>query len=187
VIEVVSIDEFNEAYDLLTSDQGAEYESICIDSISELAEKMLGDYSSQYADGRKAYGKLNEEFMKLLRKFRDIPNKNVVFIAKQNRVEDSHTGITTFGPSMPGKTLNREMPYLTDEVFCLRIGTMLVEGVNEEYRYLQTQPSITHDAKDRSGKLRDKERPDLNMVIKKIMGKVKPKKQATTKTEEGKD
>lgn len=187
VIEVLNIDEFEEAYNLLMGEQGDQFETICIDSISELSEKMLGDFSSQYADGRKAYGKLNEEFMKLLRKFRDIPNKHVVFIAKQNRFTDDHTGITTYGPSLPGKTLVREMPYLTDEVFCLRIGTMKVEGVDEEYRYLQTQPSITHDAKDRSGTLKDIERPDLGIVIRKIMGKAAPKKKAKieTKTEEG--
>lgn len=187
VIEVFSIDEFKEAYEYLTGEAGDEFDTICIDSISELSEKMLGDFSKQYADGRKAYGKLNEEFMELLRKFRDIPGKHVLFIAKQNRIEDSHTGITTFGPSLPGKTLVREMPYLTDMVFCLRIGTMQVDGANEEYRYLQTQPSVTHDAKDRSGILKPIERPDLGVVIKKIMGKAAPKKKADkseTKKEE---
>lgn len=186
VIEVISIDEFNEAYDMVTGPEGDEFETICIDSISDLAERMLGEYTSQYADGRKAYCKLNDEFMKLLRKFRDIPKKNVLFIAKQSRITDDHTGITTYGASMPGKTLNREMPYLTDEVFSLRIGTMKVDGVDEEYRYLQTQPSITHDAKDRSGKLKPVERPNMTAIIKKIMARTPPKKDVQTTKDEGK-
>lgn len=181
VIEVINNTEFEEAYDMLMGDEGKNFDTICIDSISELASKMLGDYTTKYADGRKAYGKLNDEFLKLLWKFRDISRRHVLFIAKQNRITDDHTGITTYGPSLPGKTLIREMPYLTDEVFCLRIGTMQVEGVDEEYRYLQTQPTITHDAKDRSGQLKNVERPDLGVIIKKIMGKAKPKTVAKAK------
>jgi hypothetical protein len=37
------------------------------------------------------------------------------------------------------------------------------------YRYLQTQPSLTHDAKDRSGKLDAIERPNMGDIFKKVL------------------
>jgi hypothetical protein len=98
-------------------------------------------------------------------------------IAKELRITDDYTGITSFVPSLPGKTLVRENPYLFDEVFSMQIGETNKDGVTESYRFLQTQPSITHLAKDRSGKLNPIERPNLTMIVNKIMGKSAPKTQ----------
>jgi hypothetical protein len=175
VINVTTPDEFEEAYQLVLTSK--DYETICIDSISEVAEVMLSKYQGKYADGRKAYGELNIESMKLMRKFRDIFGKHVFMIAKELRITDDYTGITSFVPSLPGKTLVRENPYLFDEVFSMQIGETNKDGVTESYRFLQTQPSITHLAKDRSGKLNPIERPNLTMIVNKIMGKSAPKTQ----------
>jgi hypothetical protein len=53
---------------------------------------------------------------------------------------------------------------------------MNVDGKTEEYRYLQTQPDISYHAKDRSGKLNKIERPNLKMIINKVMGTSTPNK-----------
>jgi hypothetical protein len=68
---------------------------------------------------------------------------------------------------MPGSKLGPQLPYLFDEVFRLGINKT---PQGEQYRFLQTQPDLQCDAKDRSGALDPIEQPDLNHVITKILG-----------------
>lgn len=181
-IEVQTWDELAEAY-AWCMDHKKDYETICIDSITELAEIRLAELQKQFADGRKVYGELQSDVPLWIRKFRDIPDKHVFQIAQIDRIEDAYSGISTYRPTMPGKYLVKKLPFFFDEVLCLRIGESRKEdGSTEEYRYLQTQPDISYHAKDRSGKLNKIERPNLKMIINKVMGKVAPKK--VTKTEE---
>lgn len=164
VIEVNTIDQLYEAYDYVTSEEADEYETICLDSVSEIAEVMLATLKKQHKDGRAAYGALNDDLLELIRAFRDIKDKHVYFTAKMARIEDSNTGIAKYKAMAPGKTLVQQLPYLFDEILCLRIG----EDDDGSYRYIQTQPSMTHDAKDRSGYLDDPEVPDLTHIFEKI-------------------
>lgn len=175
-IEVQTWEELEQAYDWCMSNKD-KYETICIDSITELAEIRLAELQNQFADGRKVYGELQSDVPLWIRKFRDIPDKHVFLIAQIDRIEDAYSGISTFRPTMPGKYLIKKLPFFFDEVLCLRIGEMRKEdGHTEEYRYLQTQPDISYHAKDRSGKLNKIERPNLKMIINKVMGKSAPKK-----------
>jgi hypothetical protein len=66
---------------------------------------------------------------------------------------------------MPGKTMTNGLSFFFDEVFALRIGKL---GDGTTYRYLQTQPDLQYDAKDRSGRLKMVEEPDLTKVFNKI-------------------
>ena len=182
-IEVQGWSELEEAYEWCMSNKD-KYETICLDSITELAEIRLSELQAQFADGRKVYGELQSDVPLWIRKFRDIPDKHVFFIAQIDRIEDAYSGISTYRPTMPGKYLIKKLPFFFDEVLCLRIGEMRKEdGSTEEYRYLQTQPDISYHAKDRSGKLAKVERPNLKMIINKVMGKVTPKKVAKTEEE----
>ena len=167
VIEISTIDDLYEAYEYVISEECKEYETVCVDSASEIAEVMLHESKTSNKDGRAAYGALIDGMMPLLRSFRDIEDKHVFFTAKMARIEDSNTGVAKYKAMAPGKTLVQQIPYLFDELLCLRIGE---EDDGTQFRYLQTQPSITHDAKDRSGKLDDPERPDLGYIFKKING-----------------
>ena len=186
VIEITSIEELDEAYDWCMANKD-KYETICLDSITEIAEICLAELQIKYADGRKQYGELQAEIPKKIRRFRDINKKHVMFIAQIDRFEDAYSGISSFKPSMPGKYLVKKAPFFFDEVLALRIGEMRKEdGGSEEYRYLQTQPDLQYHAKDRSGKLNKIERPNLKMIINKVMGKSAPKK-AEDKQEESKD
>jgi len=167
-IEINSMDDLNEAYEFITESEDAnQFQTICLDSVSEIAEVCLSENKKMYTDPRQAYGQLSEQLSSALRAFRDINNKHVYFSCKQARITDENSGISTYTPMMPGKTLTQGVPYYFDEVFALRIGE---DEDGEEYRYLQTNPDISYEAKDRSGKLKHIERPDLTYIINKILG-----------------
>lgn len=151
----------------LNSAEAKQFATIYIDSISEIGEVVLTNAKSQVKDPRQAYGELIEKMMMLVKAFRDLPGKNVVMAAKQEPMRDEMTGVTQYGPSMPGSKLGPQLPYLFDEVFRLGVGKT-PQGV--EYRFLQTGPDLQYDAKDRSGSLDPVERPDLSYVFTKILG-----------------
>lgn len=167
VIEIKSINDLAEAYDwLLKSEEAQKYKSVCLDSISEIAEVVLANEKNNEKDIRKAYGNLQDIMSDLMRSFRDLPGRNVYFSAKQERVQDDN-GRLLFGPSMPGQKLAQQIPYLFDEVFCYQ---MVKDANGVPQRMLLTQPDGISVAKDRSGKLNAWEEPDLSAVINKIRG-----------------
>jgi Cdc6-like AAA superfamily ATPase len=159
-IEVKSIQEIGEAFNYC---KASSYNTICLDSLTDIAETVLAEFRKEVADGRQAYMKLAEALHALIRNFRDLKGKHVVFIAKQKRVEDDETGIASMEPYMPGKVLPYNLPYLVDEVFAMRVN-------RKGERYLQTSADRKFIAKDRSGRLEAEETPDLSMVFSKIIG-----------------
>lgn len=168
VIEVKSMEDVANAYDYITkTEEGKKFDTVCVDSITEIAEVMLIEYKKQYKDPRQAYGQLNDDMASLIRLFRDIKDKNVYFTAKQVRIENPDTGVVSYMPGMPGKTLLNGLSFFFDEVFVLRIG-QLEDG--STYRYLQTSPDISFEAKDRSGKMLPQAKPDLAETFKIIAG-----------------
>ena len=167
VITIKTVEELTEAYNWASSSpEAAQFETIYIDSISEIAEVVLTNAKAQVKDPRAAYGELIEQMTRTLKAFRDLPGKHVVMSAKQNVVTDSVTGAISYGPSMPGARLAMEMPYLFDLVMQIGIAKT-PEGI--EYRYLRTHPDMQNEAKDRSGALDAIEPPDLTHVFNKII------------------
>ena len=143
------------------------FSTICLDSVSEIAEKVLANAKLQVKDPRQAYGELVDKMLDTVKKFRDIEGFHVYMAAKMEPMKDEMTGITRYWPSMPGKILGPQMPYLFDEVFRL--------GVNktpqgQKYRFLQTDQDLQYIAKDRSGLLEELEPANLTHVFNKILG-----------------
>lgn len=166
-IEIRSIDDLAEVYDwLVGSEEARRYQSVCLDSVSEIAEVVLSNEKGREKDPRKAYGNMQDIMTELMRSFRDLPGRNVYFSAKQERVQDEN-GRLLFGPSMPGQKLSQQIPYWFDEVFCYQI---VKDGDGVPQRMLLTQPDGINVAKDRSGKLDLWEEPDLGAIINKIRG-----------------
>lgn len=144
------------------------YETVCFDSLSEVAEVVLAEGKKEVRDPRQAYGTMAEEIVAMVRKFKKLP-MHCIFIAKQGRIEDGLTGKQSYGPAFPGQVLPNNIPYLIDLVLAMRMGKH--EG--KEYRYIQTAPDIQYEAKDRSGALALKEPPDLTAMITKIRNHAK--------------
>jgi len=172
-IDISSVDDIYEAYDFVKSKKGRKYETVGLDSISEIAEIVLLDFKDKEKDGRQAYQKMAEEMYKIVRMFRDLRKRNVVFSAKRMSQEDADTGMTQYVASMPGKAVVNFLPYQFDEVFYM---TFHENDNGNRQRVLMTDTSYEHDAKDRSGKLNKMERPNLTKIFRKISGKSKRKK-----------
>ena len=156
-IEIKNIEQLNEAYTYLIGPKGQQFHTICLDSVSEIAEVCLSDAKKSNRDMRKAYGDIQDDILDLFRKFRDIPFKHVVFLAKQEYINDGLTGGKYWAPSFPGNKLAQAAPYFMDEVFQL---IRWKDNEGKPYWGLRTQPDNQNTAKDRSGILAEFENAD---------------------------
>jgi hypothetical protein len=172
VIEIETMADLEDAYKwITTSNEAKRFSTICLDSITEIAEIILANAKLKNADGRQAYGELIEKMMEYVKKFRDLRGKHVYMAAKQEREKDELTGRVLRIPGMPGRSLGPGLAYYFDEVFAL----LIQENGENSYRYLRTQPDFQYEAKDRSGILSAIEKPDLNYIFNKIINGVKAK------------
>lgn len=165
-IEIGSMADLMEAYQWLTESADAKgFQSVALDSISEIAEVVLAEELKRNKDGRAAYGELNTVMAGMIRAFRDLPGKHVYFTAKCEKAQDE-TGKMLYAPSMPGKTLTMQLPYFFDLVMALRIEK---DAEGQTHRMLMTDSDGTWQAKNRAaGKLDMWEAPDLGAIINKI-------------------
>lgn len=166
-IEVHSLAELAEIWMWLArSKDAAKYKTVCLDSISEIAEVCLAEAKQTLKDGRAAYGEMADRMAKMIRAFRDLSGRHVYFTAKIDKSE-SDTGARLFAPSMPGKTLTQQLPYYFDEVLALRL---VNDKDGNTVRSLMCAPDTMWTAKDRSAKLDPWEPADLSVVFAKIAG-----------------
>lgn len=158
VTEVKSLKDVKEVYTFLKKDNP--YQTVTLDSISEIAQVVLSEYKALERDPRQAFMKMAEEIISIIRAFRDLP-MNVIFIAKQDRITDELSGRTMYGPLFPGQMLKKEVPYQLDIVMAMRF--VRKDGVT--HRKLQTEADIQYTAKDRTGKLEKYIDPNLDALF----------------------
>ena len=168
IIEIKTTDDLIDAHQwCLGSAEARNFDSIALDSLSEIAEVVLANAKRQVKDPRQAYGEVLEKTENCVRLFRDLPQKHVYMAAKMHPMKDEMSGVVKYGPGMPGSKLGPNLPYFFDEVFRLGINKDLASG--KSYRFLQTSSDLQHEAKDRSGALNEMEPPHLGLAISKIM------------------
>lgn len=166
-IEVSSMADIQEAYEWLTkSEEAKKFDSVALDSISEIGEVVLNYERKQTKDPRQAYGAMAEQVSDLIRAFRDLSGKNVYFSAKLDKSQDE-MGRMLYAPSMPGNKTGQSLPFFFDEVLALRIEK---DADGNIQRALMCESDGLWVAKDRSGKLDAWEAPDLGAIITKIGG-----------------
>lgn len=181
VIEVKTIEDVADAYRFLNeTPEGREFEWVCLDSLSEIAEVCLAAEKKATRDPRAAYGQLQEHMYRLIRDFRDLPGRNVYFSTKLaaekiDVVEARTSGAITaqvaigskviYTPSLPGIKLGQALPYFTDLVLALRVEK---DQDGKPSRWLQTQSDDSYNCKDRSGALDPFEAPDLAAIAAKV-------------------
>jgi phage nucleotide-binding protein len=156
--EVKTEKDLDEAYKYVAE---SDYDTVCLDSLSDIAESILAELKGKYSDGRQAYGRLGDVMGKYIRLFRDLKGKNVYITAKEAKVDLN--GVTVTQPSMPGQTLTNNISYFFDLVLRL-------ESDKKGNRIIHTASTFTQIAKDRSGKLDSKVEADLGLIIKTIAG-----------------
>jgi phage nucleotide-binding protein len=168
-IEISTMADLWEAYEWLTGAEAKQFESVALDSISEIAEVVLNAEKKSTKDPRAAYGAMAEQMADIIRVFRDISGKHVLMTAKVEKTADE-MGRILYAPSMPGKQTGQSLPYYFDLVLALRV---------EKDADGATQRAIMCDsdglwlAKDRSGKLDAWEPADFSAMIEKIGGNSK--------------
>ena len=166
-IEIKTMNDLQEAYQWLsTSKEASQYQSIALDSISEIAEVVLGTEKAAAKDPRQAYGAMQDTMTALIRRFRDLPGKHVYFSAKIEK-QQNEMGQLLQSPAMPGQKLGQMLPYFFDEVLALRVAQ---NEKGETQRLLMCVSDGIWTAKDRSGLLEVWEPADLGAIIKKIGG-----------------
>jgi phage nucleotide-binding protein len=166
-IEITSMQELQEAYKWLTSSaEAGEFQSVALDSISEIAEVVLNAEKKINKDPRAAYGAMQEQMADVIRAFRDLPGKHVYMSAKLEKTQDE-MGRVLYAPSMPGNKTGQSLPYFFDEVLALRVEK---DAEGNTRRALMTDGDGLWLAKDRSGKLEVWEDADLGDIIRKIGG-----------------
>lgn len=166
-ITVSSLEELTEVcFWLKESDSWDKFDTLCIDSITELAEVCLANYKKVFKDDRKAFLSMADDVMEQIRTLISIPGKDLYCICKQDLVQDNE-GRILFSPSVPGKAFKNNFPYYFDEIFTIRV---FVDADGQKVRIIQTQPDERYKAKDRSNSLDPYEEMDLTKIIKKIKG-----------------
>lgn len=166
-IEISDMDTLKEAYTWLTSsDEAKAYQSVALDSISEIAEVVLNAEKKATKDPRQAYGAMQEQMADIIRAFRDLPGRHVYMSAKLEKTQDE-MGRVLYAPSMPGNKTGQALPYFFDEVLALRVEK---DGEGVTQRALMCDSDGLWLAKDRSGKLEAWEAPDLGAIIAKMQG-----------------
>lgn len=178
--EIHSIKDFTDARDwCLKSAEAKKFDTYCLDSISEIAEICLIEEKEKTAistpkgkkpNGFEPYMALGDQVMGVLREFRDFPGKHVMFIAKQEFDKDGDTGISMFRPSMPGRQLTNQLPFMFDEILQLvRFTQKNEQGMDIPYNALRTSADSQNVAGDRSGSLDLWEPANISHIINKII------------------
>ena len=153
-VEIDGMNTLREAYTWLKdSDEAKQFDSVALDSISEMGEVCLTQEKATAKDPRQAYGEIQAMM-------------HVLFTAKLDKSSDE-MGRLMYAPSMPGNKTGQALPYFFDIVAALRVEKD-AEGVVQ--RGLMCQSDGLWQAKDRSGKLDAWEAPDIGAIIEKIGG-----------------
>lgn len=142
------------------------YDTVCLDSISEISELLLSAEKAKHKDARMAYGNVQETVTNVMRAFRDL-QMHVIFLCKEEKINVD--GSLVHEPKMVGAKLGQSIPYFFDEVLALRvIERQDDEGNLTRERWLQTEIGQGFNAKDRSGLLEPFEQPNLTNLITKL-------------------
>lgn len=163
----------------LKSKESANFDTLAIDSGSQLAEIILAEEQRRQKDGRKAYGEMSRRCMEYFDGLYFMPNKHIVLICKQMKAETGKQIVKNeaggFGvemiyqaqPYFPGNDLNIKVPHRYDEI--LYVGRATVPGRAKEVIAIRTQGTAEILARDRSGRLAELEPPNLADIFNKAM------------------
>lgn len=134
------------------------FQTIFIDSLSQLAENELNYQITLTTNLQAAYGEMARVMLDCIRAFVELRGFNVVFTAKQ--AVSSASGL--FSASFPGQVLDFNFPYEFDAILQTVVG-------DDSARYLRTSSDFRNFAGDRTGALNPSgELPYLYEIFRKI-------------------
>jgi AAA domain len=157
----------------------AKYDTIFVDSdtaISRLSFRWSEQQSEAYSertgkkDVRGAYGLHGREMIAWHNQLQRARDKNIVFVAILEKVVDDFNK-TEWRPQFEGAKTGRELPGIVDEIISMQ---WIDFGDGMPARAFVCTPNPWgYPAKDRSGRLKQLEEPNLGKLIEKLTAKEK--------------
>lgn len=156
------LDEFFDWF--FTSNESKKFDTIAVDSGSQMCETYLTRAKKQNKHGLAAYGQMAEDVLKQLERLYFMPQKHVYLIAKQEIVNSQMGNFAR--PYYPGRQLPIEMPHKYDQILHLDIHNVPGQG---QIKSFQCQSTFDVQARDRTGLLDMFEPPDFGFLVRKAM------------------
>jgi len=149
---------------LFTSAETKNFDTVGIDSVSQMAEIFLTEALKKNKDSRKAYGDMSRAVMDKLTGLYFLQNKHTYLICKEQKLDDN--GIMMKRPYVPGQDLPVKLPHLFDAI--LHLAKVPIPGVGEQkaFRCIASRDVM---ARDRSSTLNEFEPPIFSEIVRKIM------------------
>jgi len=146
---------------------GAPYDNIFIDSITEIGQLFTELYAGQFtrAESRVLWQEYDKSMRWFIKRMRDFAPYNVIVTCLEKEDKDD-LARKTYGPDLQGSIAGKIAQYF-DEVFNFQI----VPVEDKFKRVLYTDHFDGHIAKDRSGSLNMVEPANLTHIFNKILKK----------------
>ena len=119
-IEVKEASEIEEIAAMLENGQ-LDYDTVCLDSVTEMSELLLAQEKARSKDPRQAYGEVITVMTRTMRRFRDL-KIHVIFVAKEDKIRDDSTGMFHYQPMMVGTKLPTQIKQFLAIIILLKIG-----------------------------------------------------------------
>jgi hypothetical protein len=153
-----AIDQFFKWF--FNSSETKNFDTLAIDSTSQMADTYLLQALKDNKHGLKAYGEMATQTMAHLRTLYYTREKHCYLVAKETTVDG------TKRPYWAGQQLNVDIPHLYDLILHLGIHNVPGQG---QVRSFQCNGSIDVLSRDRTGMLADYEEPHFGKLIQKAM------------------
>lgn len=149
---------------VFNSNESKNFDTIAIDSITQMAEHYLTAAEKTNKHGLAAYGEMANRTMAQLDGLYFTKYKHTYLICKEAATETNR--IMVRKPYFPGRELPIKVPHRYDAI--LRLATHNVPGMGQ-VRAFRCIASIDEDARDRTGSLNEFEPPDFGALVKKAI------------------
>lgn len=142
------------------------FEYVFVDSLTHTGRLSFQKSSNNYKDGRKAYGEHGQNMIKWLNQLQQARHMHIIFLSILNKKNDDD-GIVSYSMQIEGAKTGEELPGIVDELITMAI---MDRHTIKPYRAFvcQTLNQWGYPAKDRAGKLDEKEKPHLGELIEKL-------------------
>ena len=149
------------------SSEARNFDTVYIDSISEISTLVLEMELQKAKDPRQAYGAMADKVLKWVRLLHAMPNKHIAMLCKQEMINSNN--INYYQPSFEGQKLFKEVTHLFDEIFRFQPKRFKMQTGFQEFMVCSTKNMQDYLARDKSGKLAEDELQDIGAIINKIM------------------
>lgn len=147
-----------------SSNETKNFDTIGVDSVSQLCEIYLADAQNHNKHGQAAYGEMSKRVMEKLNGLYYFPQKHTYLICKEQMLEIQ--GVQTKRPYFPGRDLPVKIPHMFDEIIHLGIHNVPSMG---QVKSFQCNGTFDITARDRTGMLDQFEPPDFGALVRKCM------------------